>query len=154
MAITIVISGKLEPMSSSFLAHEVAGPQASAPPVQPLLTPFRMGDLSLRNRVVMAPLTRMRARPDNHVPSALQAEYYAQRARAGLIVTEATAISPEASAGQTRPVSGAKSRSADGDSSPMPFTTQAVASSPSFGIPARCLIQSCAMACFLCRHRM
>ncbi len=82
-------------MSSSFLAHEVAGPQASAPPVQPLLTPFRMGDLSLRNRVVMAPLTRMRARPDNHVPSALQAEYYAQRARAGLIVTEATAISPE-----------------------------------------------------------
>ncbi len=95
MAVTIVISGKLEPMSSSFLAHEVAGPQASAPPVQPLLTPFRMGDLSLRNRVVMAPLTRMRARPDNHVPSALQAEYYTQRTGAGLIVTEATAISPE-----------------------------------------------------------
>lgn len=95
MAITIVIAGKLEPMSSSFLAHEAAGPQASAPPVQPLLTPFRMGDLSLRNRVVMAPLTRMRAHPDNHVPTALQAEYYAQRAGAGLIVAEATAISPE-----------------------------------------------------------
>ena len=63
--------------------------------MQPLLTPFRMGDLSLRNRVVMAPLTRMRAHPDNHVPTALQAEYYLQRANAGLIVTEATAISPE-----------------------------------------------------------
>jgi hypothetical protein len=42
----------------------------------------------------MAPLTRMRAGPIDHVPTALQAEYYAQRASAGLIVAEATAISP------------------------------------------------------------
>jgi N-ethylmaleimide reductase len=53
-----------------------------------------MGDLVLRNRIVMAPLTRMRARSHDHVPTGLQAEYYAQRATAGLIVTEATAISP------------------------------------------------------------
>jgi len=43
----------------------------------------------------MAPLTRMRANPDDHVPTILQAEYYAQRASAGVIIAEATAISPE-----------------------------------------------------------
>jgi N-ethylmaleimide reductase len=63
--------------------------------VEPLFTPIRMGDLDLPNRIVMAPLTRMRAGPIDHVPTALQAEYYAQRASAGLIVTEATAISPD-----------------------------------------------------------
>jgi 2,4-dienoyl-CoA reductase-like NADH-dependent reductase (Old Yellow Enzyme family) len=63
--------------------------------VQPLFTPVRMGDLDLPNRIVMAPLTRMRARSIDHVPTALQAEYYAQRASAGLIVAEATAISPD-----------------------------------------------------------
>ena len=62
---------------------------------EPLFTPYRMGDLALPNRIVMAPLTRMRAEPDDHVPTALQAEYYAQRAHAGLIVAEATAISPD-----------------------------------------------------------
>ncbi len=62
---------------------------------QPLFTGYRMGDLALPNRIVMAPLTRMRARSDDHVPTALQAEYYAQRATAGLIVTEGIAISPD-----------------------------------------------------------
>src|ERR1700688_3940590 len=62
---------------------------------EPLLTPYRMGDLDLPNRVIMAPLTRMRANPDDHVPTILQAEDYAQRASAGLIIAEATAISPE-----------------------------------------------------------
>jgi N-ethylmaleimide reductase len=63
--------------------------------VQPLFTPVRMGDLDLPNRIVMAPLTRMRAGPIDHVPTALQAEYYAQRASAGLVVAEATAISAD-----------------------------------------------------------
>ena len=58
---------------------------------QPLLTPYRMGDLDLPNRVIMAPLTRMRANPDDHVPTILQAKYYAQRASAGLIIAEAFA---------------------------------------------------------------
>ncbi len=62
---------------------------------QPLFTPYRMGDLDLPNRIVMAPLTRMRAQSHDHVPTRLQAEYYAQRASAGLIITEATAVSPE-----------------------------------------------------------
>src|SRR5713226_446678 len=63
--------------------------------VQPLFTPVCMGDLDLPNRIVMAPLTRMRAGSMDHVPTALQAEYYAQRASAGLIVAEATAISAD-----------------------------------------------------------
>lgn len=62
---------------------------------QPLFVPYRMGNLTLPNRIVMAPLTRMRASSHDHVPTDLQAEYYAQRASAGLIVTEATAISPD-----------------------------------------------------------
>ena len=60
-------------------------------PSQPLFTPYRMGDLDLPNRIVMAPLTRMRAQPYDHVPTTLQAEYYAQRASAGLIIAGATA---------------------------------------------------------------
>jgi N-ethylmaleimide reductase len=62
---------------------------------QQLFTPTRMGHLDLPNRIVMAPLTRMRAHPTHHIPTELQAEYYAQRALAGLIVAEATAISPD-----------------------------------------------------------
>jgi N-ethylmaleimide reductase len=62
---------------------------------QPLFTTFKMGGLPLPNRIVMAPLTRMRAGSIDHVPTQLQADYYAQRASAGLIVAEATAISPE-----------------------------------------------------------
>src|SRR5271168_4428801 len=62
---------------------------------QPLFTPVRMGGLDLPNRIVMAPLTRMRASSIGHAPTELQAEYYAQRASAGLIVAEATAISPD-----------------------------------------------------------
>ena len=58
-----------------------------------LFDPVRVGDLQLPNRVVMAPLTRNRA-PDA-IPTPLMAEYYAQRASAGLLITEATAISHE-----------------------------------------------------------
>jgi N-ethylmaleimide reductase len=62
---------------------------------QPLLMPFRMGGLMLPNRIVMAPLTRQRATNSGHVPTKLQAQYYAQRASAGVIFSEGTAISPE-----------------------------------------------------------
>lgn len=59
-----------------------------------LLAPAKLGPFALDNRVVMAPLTRNRAGAGN-VPRAMNVEYYAQRASAGLIVTEATQISPE-----------------------------------------------------------
>lgn len=58
-----------------------------------LFDPIRIGDIDLPNRIVMAPLTRCRA-IDRRVPNALMAEYYAQRASAGLIITEATCVDP------------------------------------------------------------
>lgn len=60
-----------------------------------LLSPFKLGDLPLKNRVVLAPLTRSRA-GETRMPNPLMAEYYAQRASAGLIITEATVISTQA----------------------------------------------------------
>lgn len=57
--------------------------------------PIQFGELQLKNRVVMAPLTRSRATKDR-VPTPIMAEYYAQRASAGLIITEATVISEQA----------------------------------------------------------
>jgi N-ethylmaleimide reductase len=60
-----------------------------------LFDPVRLGPLFLANRIVMAPLTRSRASRDG-VPSPFAADYYAQRASAGLIIAEATNISPQA----------------------------------------------------------
>src|SRR6202167_3435349 len=57
-------------------------------------TPLQLGAIRLPNRIVMAPLTRMRAGADN-VPTALNAEYYAQRSSAGLIISEGTAVSAQ-----------------------------------------------------------
>jgi N-ethylmaleimide reductase len=56
-----------------------------------LFDPLRAGDLVLANRIVMAPLTRARA-GTTHIPNAVMAEYYAQRATAGLVISEATMI--------------------------------------------------------------
>lgn len=58
-----------------------------------LFDPIKIGALELPNRFVMAPLTRCRA-DDNRVPTDLMAEYYAQRASAGLILSEATSVDP------------------------------------------------------------
>ncbi|TFW13850.1 alkene reductase [Duganella callida] len=59
-----------------------------------LFDPITIGDLTLKNRVVMAPLTRSRASA-GRVPNALMAKYYEQRASAGLILSEATAVTPQ-----------------------------------------------------------
>ncbi len=59
-----------------------------------LFTPARMGALDLRNCIVMAPLTRSRA-AGGDVPTKLNADYYAERASAGLIISEATNISQQ-----------------------------------------------------------
>lgn len=58
-----------------------------------LFSPYRLGSLELKNRMVLAPMTRSRAIEGN-VPNPLAETYYAQRAGAGLIVTEATQVSP------------------------------------------------------------
>jgi len=57
-----------------------------------LLKPLKMGDMILKNRIIMAPLTRCRA--FDRIPNELMLEYYCQRASAGLILTEATSIHP------------------------------------------------------------
>lgn len=59
-----------------------------------LLESFKIGDLILKNRIVMAPMTRARAGAER-LPNALMAEYYAQRASAGLILTEAAVVSEQ-----------------------------------------------------------
>jgi 2,4-dienoyl-CoA reductase-like NADH-dependent reductase (Old Yellow Enzyme family) len=58
-----------------------------------LFDPLQLGDLTLPNRIIMAPLTRCRASA-GRVPNAMMAEYYTQRAAAGLIISEATAVTP------------------------------------------------------------
>lgn len=62
-----------------------------------LQSPLQLGAIELSNRILMAPLTRARA-DENHVPTDLMAEYYAQRAGAGLIIAEATMAMPACSA--------------------------------------------------------
>jgi 2,4-dienoyl-CoA reductase-like NADH-dependent reductase (Old Yellow Enzyme family) len=59
-----------------------------------LFDPIKLGALQLPNRIIMAPLTRSRSTPDTRVPTSLNVEYYTQRASAGLIISEATCVSP------------------------------------------------------------
>lgn len=58
-----------------------------------LFTPLELGALNLRNRILMAPTTRMRAKMPGNIPWELNAAYYRQRASAGLIISEATPVS-------------------------------------------------------------
>ncbi len=61
-----------------------------------LFSPVKIGSFECKNRIVMAPLTRARTLDDRRIPNDLMAEYYEQRSGAGLILTEATSISPMA----------------------------------------------------------
>jgi 2,4-dienoyl-CoA reductase-like NADH-dependent reductase (Old Yellow Enzyme family) len=60
-----------------------------------IFDPITIGDLQLKNRIVMAPLTRARAVGGDRVPNQLMAQYYKQRASAGLILSEATSVTPQ-----------------------------------------------------------
>jgi N-ethylmaleimide reductase len=60
---------------------------------QPLLEKLQLGDLELKNRVIMAPMTRSRADNPGNVPTELHATYYSQRASAGLLITEGSQVS-------------------------------------------------------------
>jgi N-ethylmaleimide reductase len=68
-----------------------------------LFEPFKLGPITLPNRLVMAPLTRNRAVPPGMVPSPLAADYYGQRASAGLLVTEASQVSQQGMGYQDTP---------------------------------------------------
>lgn len=67
-----------------------------------LLSPLQLGSLSIPNRVLFAPLTRVRANADN-IPGDLMAEYYAQRASSGLLIAEATMVAADAQAWPHQP---------------------------------------------------
>ncbi len=77
---------------------------------------YRLGQQDLKNRIVMAPMTRARSLQPGNIPSALMAEYYRQRASAGLIITEATQIRLRARDTHGRPASIRLSRFQDGSS--------------------------------------
>src|SRR5512142_2401474 len=68
-----------------------------------LFEPYQLGPITLPNRAVMAPLTRNRAVPPGMVPSPLAADYYAQRASAGLLITEASQVSQQGQGYQDTP---------------------------------------------------
>ena len=78
-----------------------------------LFDPVTLGDLTLPNRIVMAPLTRSPGA--TRVPNALMARYYAERATAGLIITEATSVTPQGVGYADTPASGPTSRSRAGN---------------------------------------
>src|SRR5215831_14323095 len=77
-------------LSTADVAPDVDAQQVST---ELLFQPARLGRYNLPHRVVMAPLTRSRSRQPGNVPAALNACYYAQRASAALIVSEATQVS-------------------------------------------------------------
>lgn len=60
-----------------------------------LFMSYKLASLALNNRIVMAPMTRARTTQPGNIPNDLMAQYYAQRASAGLIITEATQISDD-----------------------------------------------------------
>jgi N-ethylmaleimide reductase len=80
-------------MPTSYSAVAVAN-RPQQPAIPNAFSPYGLADLDLKSRIVMAPMTRSRAVAGN-VPSPHAATYYAQRASAGLIVTEATQVSPQ-----------------------------------------------------------
>src|SRR3974390_3647307 len=77
-------------MAPTSVAEAVRPQQAVA---ELLFQPYRLGPFTLPNRIGMAPLTRSRARQPGNVPTSLNACYYAQRASAAFIISEATQVS-------------------------------------------------------------
>jgi N-ethylmaleimide reductase len=65
-----------------------------------LFSPYLLGEFELSNRMVLSPMTRSRA-IDGNVPNPIAAIYYAQRASAGLLITEGTQVSPQGAAGRS-----------------------------------------------------
>ena len=78
-------------MTATHAAHDAALARNAS---SDLFTPVQLGPLQLSNRIIMAPLTRSRAK-EHDIPGDLAVEYYVQRASAGLIIAEATQISPQ-----------------------------------------------------------
>lgn len=97
-----------------------------------LFSPVSMGSLQLSNRIVMAPVTRSRYGEEG-VPDELHATYYAQRAGAGLIISEATNISPQGRGYAATPGIWSEEQVAGWKKSLMRFMLKAEKSSASYG---------------------
>lgn len=97
-----------------------------------IFDPIKLGDIELKNRIIMAPLTRCRA-DAGRVPNALMAEYYVQRASAGLILSEATSVTPMGVGYPDTPASGPMTRCVAGATSPKRSTARAARSSCNCG---------------------
>jgi len=74
---------------------------SSSSSLKPLLTPVKLGALELKNRMIVAPLTRVRAGLDG-VPTEMMAEFYALRAPFGLIISEASSVSSRSNTFSTK----------------------------------------------------
>ena len=88
----LLINGGIIMLPIASIFHQSTIYKTLIVPNTDLFTPLQLGSLTLPSRIVMAPLTRMRA-GDGNVPTQMNADYYAQRASAGLIISEATQIS-------------------------------------------------------------
>src|SRR5271170_6882867 len=105
-----------------------------------LFSPYRLGEFELSNRMVLSPMTRSRA-IDGNVPNPIAATYYAQRASAGLLVTEATQVSPQGIGYIRTPGIHSLAQVSGGGRSPTPYTTRAAESSPNSGTSGACRIR-------------
>lgn len=101
-----------------------------------LFEPLKMGTQTLKNRIIMAPLTRLRAIEPGDVPTALASEYYSQRAGAGLVITEATQVLFKLRAMLARQVFIPKIRPQHGKPSSTTSMPRVARSSHSYGILA------------------
>ena len=89
-----------------------------------LFEPYKLGPITLPNRLVMAPLTRNRAVPPGMVPSPLAVDYYGQRASAGLLITEASQVSQQGQGYQDTPMKRAAASSSRSGMSAVSHTTR------------------------------
>src|SRR5512132_4676208 len=101
-----------------------------------LFETFKLGPITLPNRLAMAPLTRNRAVPPGMVPSPLAVDYYGQRASAGLLITEASQVSQQGQGYQDTPGIYSRSRSRAGARSPIACMKKAAGSSSRSGMSA------------------
>ncbi len=91
-----------------------------------LYSPLKVGAITAANRIFMAPLTRLRSIEPGDIPTPLMAEYYRQRASAGLIISEATQISARQKDMQVRLASIVRSKLPHGKKSPLAFMLKMV----------------------------
>jgi N-ethylmaleimide reductase len=111
-----------------------------------LFTPLKIGAITIPNRVLMAPLTRLRSIEPGDIPTPLMGEYYRQRASSGLIISEATQISAQAKGYAGAPGLHSPEQIAAWKKSPLAYTLKTVIWRFSSGTPDAFLTPACSLA--------